>query len=130
MKKLVLILGGILLASAAYAKNPVYLTIDNQSNTEFQVTYKGQDTTIDPEVTVIGAAGQPGSKVTITMTQLKQIAAGPVGTFLLNPYHERIGISVLDGEQVIVTGCRYCIPPDRENFSEHGEATVTIKTKP
>jgi len=118
-----------LLFSIVALADAITLTIDNQSKVNFVVTFKGQDTTIDPDITKqIIFAGK--SVMTVLKKSPESIIQTPVGTFLLNPNQQRISISVAppslgSSPRLIVRGCPFCEPTDT-TYIKDGAATVKI----
>lgn len=125
----------ILSALALADDQKVELTIINTSKTvAFEVQFKGQDTDINPEIlkTGIPAADEKGPKTVIATLTRPAGFSPPVGTLLLNPRIERIGITIADNE-LTVTGnsCAFCIPKAwaKPTPIKDGKTTVIIKLR-
>lgn len=124
----------LILSAAVMAEQKVDLTIVNQSKVAFEVTFKGQDTNINPEIlkTGIPAADEKGEKTVIATLTRPAGFSPPVGTLLLNPRIERIGITIADNE-LTVTGnsCALCTPKAWAPPTpiKDGKTSVIIKLK-
>lgn len=127
--KTLLTLCCLMIFTATMAES-IELTIDNQSKITFDtITFKGQDTTIDPDITQKGLPS--GKKLVTTLTKdPKSITPTPIGTFLLNPNQQRLGISIASPSmgsdpRLIVTNCPFCEPTGTTDIKD-GKASVTI----
>jgi len=126
--KIILTFCCLLLSTIAMADS-ITLTIDNQSTVDFVVNFKGQDTTITPDInkkTILA-----GKQVKTVLTKKSgSVIPTPVGAFLLNPNQQRIGISVApsslgEDPRLIVTGCPFC-EPTGTTYIKKGQASVKI----
>src|SRR3990167_6741141 len=121
MKKILFLTFSLLLTLSinnANAANPIHLAISNQTTQTFNVDIHFPEATVSPsDISQIA----PG-KTTFTITQ----ATGfPIyGTFYLTP--GPIGISVYQGNELIVTGCPSCQQNDRAPIPDSGVIAVAI----
>ena len=121
MKKILFLTFSLLLTLSinnANAANPIHLAISNQTTQTFNVDIHFPEATVSPsDISQIA----PG-KTTFTITQA---TAFPIyGTFYLTP--GPIGISVYQGNELIVTGCPSCQPNDRAPIPDSGVIAVAI----